>query len=93
MFVVYTEHPIEKAQLEEDHRSVNRHFYVDCQETHNLVNLLRSIAFEYFRGSPSQLAKKLTQLTIDCLNLSLSLTLFREAMALLKQQEDQLQLH
>ena len=43
-----------------------------------MVILLRFIAFEYFRGSPSLLGKKLTQITTDCLYSRLSLTLFRE---------------
>lgn len=60
MFLVEAEHPIEKAKLEEEHPAVNNHFYVSSREVNTLVNLLRSISFEYFRGSPPPVAKKIT---------------------------------
>ena len=60
MFAVCTEHPIEKARLEEEHPTINKHFWVSSKDVHTLVGLLRSILFEYFRGSPPLLAKKIT---------------------------------
>jgi hypothetical protein len=84
MFLVEAEHPAEKAKLEEEHPAFNRHFYVSSRESSTLVNLLRSISFEYFRGSPPALAKKLTEFVIDTLNMTLSLSLFRQILSAIR---------
>lgn len=84
MFLVEAEHPVEKAKLEEDHPALNNHFYVASREASTLVNLLRSILFEYFRGSPPALAKKLTEFVIDTINMTLSLSLFRQILSIIR---------
>ena len=46
--------------LEQEYPAVNGQFYVTAQEVYSLTGVIRSILFEYFRGTPPLLAQKIT---------------------------------
>lgn len=88
MFTIFTESPSERNILEQDFATLNDRFHIRLHESPAIAGILRSISYELFRSSPSELAQDVTRLAVESLQLKLSLSLFRGLMEKIKRMEE-----
>lgn len=92
MHYICTERAEEQRQLELEFSSTNNYYLVPNKHSNFVSEMLGSICFEFFQNDTPVAVDKIKEMLISSFNSSYSLTTFREIIALLKKEREEIRL-